>query len=73
MSFQNVVLMMKFNLKDIVIMLEMLVIAVMYFSGTVLTVRRRNREKRAVAKILNGSIYAEFAIVLFWVIFAIQI
>lgn len=71
--FHEVVYMLKFNLKDVVIMLEMIVIAVMYFFGLMTTTRQPKRIKRTVAKIMNGTLYAEFAVILFYVFFAINI
>ena len=73
MSFHEVVYMLKFNLKDVVIMLEMIVITVMYFFGLMTTIRQPKRIKRTVAKIMNGALYAEFAVILFYVFFAINI
>lgn len=73
MNFHEVVLMMKFNLKDVVIMLEMLIIAVMFFFGLMVTTRQPRRIKQTVAKILTGALYAEFAVILFYVAFAIQL
>jgi len=72
MSFHEVVYMLKFNLKDVVIMLELIVITVMYFFGLMTTTRQPRQIKQTVAKIMNGALYAEFAVILFYVFFAIN-
>lgn len=73
MSFNEVVYMMKFNLKDVMIMLELLLIAVMYFFGLMSTTRQPKRIKATIAKILTGTMFAEFALILLYVAFAIQL
>ena len=73
MNINDVIVMMKFNLKDVVIMLEMLIITVLYFSGSMLTVQQSRGVKRTAYKVMNGALYTELAVVLLWVAFAIQL
>lgn len=73
MNFHEVVLMMKFNPKDVVIMLQILITAVMFFFGLMVTTRQPKKIKQTVAKILMGTLFAEFAVILFYVAFAIQL
>ena len=70
---QDFVLAMRFNLKDLVIMLELLIVAVMFMTGNVVTFRQPAGVKRTARKVLKGAMLAEFAAVLLWVFAAIQL
>ena len=73
MSLHEVVIKMTVNIKDIVIMLEMMVIAVMYLTGSMLTIQQTRGVKRVAGKVMTGALYAELAIAMLWVAFAVQI
>lgn len=59
--------------KDLVIMLEMLIIMVMFPTGSMMTFRQTIGVKRTARKVMKGAMLAEFVTVLIWVCFAIQI
>lgn len=69
---QEAIVMLKFNLKDVVILLQMVIIAVIYFPGAMLTMRQTRTVKQIAGRIMNGAIFAELATVLLWIFCTMQ-
>lgn len=72
MSIHELIIMMRLNLKDIVIILQISIITVLYFSGAPLTTRQPRVVKEVAAKLMNGAIFAELATVLLWIFCLMQ-
>lgn len=68
----EVIVMMKFNFKDAVILMQMIIISVIYFPGAMLTVRQTNAVKQIAGRVMNGAILAELATVLLWIFCTLQ-
>lgn len=66
------IILMKFNLKDVVILLQLIIIAVIYFTGTMLTTRQTRTVKGIAKNVMNGAIISELATVLLWVFCTMQ-